>query len=134
MKLAFISIILILISNSFAQQFSSSWIKKVPKSSKISAGYLNIYNDTKTDLELIGAQCDFADAVEIHTHEKVGDVMKMRQLKSLVIKKDETLTLKPGSFHLMLIQLGKKFHNKKKHDITLLFKDGSNKTLSFPIK
>jgi copper(I)-binding protein len=82
------------------------WARATPKGSKVAGGYLKITNNGKETDRLVGGSAAFAGRFEIHEMAMDGGVMKMRHLpKGLEIKPGETVELKPGSFHLMFMDL-----------------------------
>jgi hypothetical protein len=86
---------------------SDTWMR--PGSmNRNTAAFMSIKNNTDTDDTLFAASSDLAKVVEIHeTYEKENDMMGMRHIDYLVIPKNSTVELKPGSFHIMLIGLNK---------------------------
>ena len=82
------------------------WARATPKGAAVAGGYLKITNTGTTSDRLTGGTAAFAGRFEIHEMSHEGGVMKMRELpKGLEIKPGETVELKPGSFHLMFMDL-----------------------------
>lgn len=54
---------------------------------------------------LVGLSSPVAGVVEVHEMKMDGDVMKMRALPGLDLPAGKTVELKPGSYHLMLMDL-----------------------------
>lgn len=82
------------------------WVPAPPNSAQVAGGYLTITNIGKEPDTLIGGSAAIAGRVEIHEMSHEGGMMRMRELKTgLVIKPNETITLRPGGLHLMLIDL-----------------------------
>ncbi len=54
---------------------------------------------------LVSASSPAAGRVEIHEMSMDGGVMKMRQITGLDLPAGKTVELKPGGFHLMLMEL-----------------------------
>ena len=75
-------------------------------SGRTGAVFLQIEN-TGTALDrLIAAEApDVAERAELHVHQHDGDVMRMREIGSLELPAGKTVTLAPGGFHLMLMDL-----------------------------
>lgn len=70
-----------------------------------SAAFMEIKNTSNKDISLISAESKVSNVVELHTHEMEGGVMKMYQVPKIDIKANSTTVLKPGGFHVMLIDL-----------------------------
>jgi copper(I)-binding protein len=82
------------------------WARATPKGAQVAGGYVKITNNGKEADRLVGGSAAFAGRFEIHEMSHEGSVMKMRHLpKGLEIKPGETVELKPGSFHLMFMEL-----------------------------
>ena len=66
-----------------------------------------------------------------------GDVMKMRALPSLDLPAGKAVELKPGGYHIMLMDLKQPLAKDSKVPLTLLFKDAkgveSKLELSVPV-
>ena len=61
---------------------------------------------TSTDgARLIGASSPLAGVVEIHEMVMDGNVMKMRPLSALDLPAGRRVDLKPGGYHMMLMDL-----------------------------
>lgn len=87
------------------------------------AAFLQIENRGKTDDVLLSASSPAAAKVEIHTMRMEGDVMKMRALEQLPVKAGQTLEMKPGQgHHLMLIGLKQPLKAGEKIALTLEFR------------
>ncbi len=103
--------------NASAQEFKAGsivinqpWSRATVSSAKVGAGYMTITNTGKEADRLIGGALPQAGRVEIHEMRIVDDVMKMRPLANgLEIKPGETVTLKPGGYHVMFMQLKQPF-------------------------
>jgi len=76
-------------------------------SAPTSAVYMTLTNNTDEDVRLVGAQTDVAGVVEIHESSMNDEgVMQMRPLTDgLSIPAGETVELRPGGLHLMLMDL-----------------------------
>lgn len=86
------------------------WSRATVSSAKVGAGYMTITNTGTEADRLTGGTLPQAGRVEIHEMRIVDDVMKMRPLaKGLEIKPGETVTLKPGGYHVMFMQLKEPF-------------------------
>jgi len=66
------------------------------------AAFMVIKNTSATDDRLLSASVDFADA-SIHETRSEGDVMKMVEVEGIDIPAGQTVELRSGSFHIMLM-------------------------------
>ncbi len=93
------------------------------KNATMGVAYVEIKNTTKNNIDLVSASSSHAKFTEFHTHKKMGDLMKMEQVKSITIKSGETIKMEPGGLHLMLIQLEKPLLENKKLSVKLIDKN-----------
>ena len=87
-------------------QISQPWSRATPKGASVAGAYLKITNNGTAPDRLIGGSSPIAGRFEIHEMTMDNGVMKMRPLKNgLEIKPGESVELKPGSNHIMLLEL-----------------------------
>ena len=88
-----------------APHIMNPFVTATPPGATVAAGYLKIMNMSDKPLEINGAQSTTISRVEIHLSSVVDDVATMKKVESLVIPAGETVELKHGSYHLMLMEL-----------------------------
>jgi len=82
------------------------WSRATPNGAKVAGGYLTVTNTGSEADTLTGGTFDASGAVELHVMSMEGGVMKMAPVEGgLAIKPGETVTLKPGGYHLMFTGL-----------------------------
>lgn len=87
---------------------------------QVGGGYLKLANKGAAD-RLLSATSPAAGSVEIHTMSMEGDVMKMRQVTAIDLPNGQTVELKPGGHHLMLMGLKAPLKPGDKFPLTLRF-------------
>ncbi|MCO5215930.1 MAG: copper chaperone PCu(A)C [Thermomicrobiales bacterium] len=88
------------------------------------AVFMTIENTGDTPDTLIAGSTDVAKIVEIHTMEMEGDVMVMMELEEgLEIPAGETVELKSGGYHVMLIDLTRSLDKDDEFALKLEFKE-----------
>ena len=86
------------------------------------AGFLTIRNTGTQPDRLLSATSAVARNVELHTHVRDGEVMRMREATGgIPIPPGGTVTLQPGSFHVMLIGLKEALAAGSEVPLTLRF-------------
>ena len=91
-----------------------------------SAAYFKIMNHSDKADRIVGAKADVSRLVQIHTHIMDGDIMRMRRVEGGVdVPAGGTVEFKPGSFHIMLIDLKSKLAENDTFPLTLVFESGS---------
>jgi copper(I)-binding protein len=81
------------------------WARPTLPGQSTGGGYLSVDNRGGAPDRLLGGNTPAAAAVEVHEMRMEGDVMRMREIKTLDLPAGKLVTLAPGGFHLMLIGL-----------------------------
>jgi copper(I)-binding protein len=82
------------------------WTRATPKGAAVAGGYVKITNTGSTSDRLTGGSADVSLKFEVHEMSMDAGVMKMRELKDgLEIPPGATVELKPGSYHIMMMNL-----------------------------
>lgn len=101
-------------------QISDAWLR--PGAEKMgTALYFTIENETEQADTLYNVTCDFAGRVEIHETYDSDGMKGMRKINNLVIDPKSGVSLKPGSYHVMVMKLKKVIKKGDKEDFTLFF-------------
>ena len=80
------------------------WARPTGAGQATGGAYMKIANAGGDD-KLLSVSSDAAKSVELHEMKMEGDVMKMRQVDGIVLKAGQTVELKPGGYHVMLVGL-----------------------------
>ncbi|BAJ62902.1 copper chaperone PCu(A)C [Anaerolinea thermophila] len=100
-----------------------------------SAIYLKIENATKEDDALISASCDAAMMTELHMTQMMDDgTMKMEPQEKISIPAGQTVELKPGGLHIMLMNLKKDLKTGDTLNLKLKFEKSGEIEVSVPVK
>ena len=87
-------------------KISNPWTRVPPPSAKVAGGFMTLTNTGTAPDRLVKGSSPAAGRIEIHEMSMDGGMMKMRELdKGLEIKPGQTVELKPGSFHIMFMDL-----------------------------
>ena len=117
-----------------ALKLSAPWARATPKGAKVGGGYLKITNTGAEADRLIGGSTSIADKVEVHEMSMSNGVMKMReQPTGLEIKPGQTIELKPGGFHLMIVGLKKPLTQGEHLNVTLTFAKAGKVDVDFAV-
>lgn len=84
-------------------QVMDAWIRAAPPGVEMMAGYATLKNDGNERVVVLTVQSDTFRETSIHETIVADDVSKMREVSRLVIEPGETVEMKPGGRHLMLI-------------------------------
>jgi periplasmic copper chaperone A len=110
------------------------WARATPKGASSGAGYLTVTNKGAAPDRLTCAGSDAAAHCQIHTMSMENGVMKMRPVEGgLEIKPGETVTLKPGSDHMMLVDLKHPLETGNAVAVTLQFDKAGTVKVELPV-
>ena len=99
------------------------WSRETAEGQNAGGAFMTIANTGTAADRLTGGSTPIAGRVEIHTMSMDGGVMRMRQLdEGLEVPVGGEVTLKPGSFHVMLMDLKQPLKAGDKVPLTLKFR------------
>lgn len=110
------------------------YVRLVPPGIKTTGGFMVIHNEGNHDRRLVAAESPAAGIVELHTHLNENGVMKMRAVPHIEVKAHGLVELKPGSYHVMLIDLRTPLSEGDLVPITLKFDDGNAIAIEAPVR
>ncbi|HUA55901.1 MAG TPA: copper chaperone PCu(A)C [Candidatus Sulfotelmatobacter sp.] len=111
------------------------WARATPAGARTGAVYMTLANKANASDRLTAAASDVAAEVQIHEMSVVNGIMKMRQLTDgLAIPAGGSVTLKPGSYHVMLIGLKKPLTVGETFPLTLTFQRAGNISVTVQVK
>lgn len=110
------------------------YVRLLPPGAKATAAFMLLKNAGDADAKLVKAESAAAKKVELHTHLDEGGVMKMRPVQAIDIKAKGETALKPGSFHIMMIEPAAGMKEGDKIAVTLGFGDGSSKNIEAVVR
>ncbi|MGE8658083.1 MAG: copper chaperone PCu(A)C [Achromobacter sp.] len=86
-----------------------------------------------TPARLVGVESAAAKHVEVHEMAMQDNVMKMRQIPALDLPAGQPVELKPGGYHVMLIDLARQISVGDPVALTLLVQDADGKQRRVPV-
>jgi copper(I)-binding protein len=95
--------------------------------------YGTIMNRGAGHLRLVGADTPVAGRVEFHLHAMDGEVMTMRRIDGIDLKSGESVTLKPGGLHIMLVDLKRPLKEGESFPLTLIPAEGTGMVLTVKV-
>lgn len=98
------------------------WSRETAPGQEIGGAFLTVANTGQGADRLLGGTSPVAREVQVHTVDIADGVMRMRQLaEGLEIPAGETVTLAPGGYHLMLMDLDRSLAQGEPVPLTLEF-------------
>jgi periplasmic copper chaperone A len=98
-----------------------AWVRSSVPGQKGTGAFMKI--TAKDGMRLVGASTPVAGVTEVHEMKMEGDVMKMRAVPALELPAGKTVELKPGGYHVMLMDLKAALPKDSTVALTLVFKD-----------
>jgi copper(I)-binding protein len=116
-------------------QIGNPWTRATPKGATVAGGYMTISNTGSAPDRLVGGSAAVAGRFEVHNMTMEQDVAKMRPMGTgLEIKPGETVELKPGSFHVMLMGLKQPLEQGQKVKGTLEFEKAGKVEIEYAVE
>ena len=109
-----------------------AWVRGTVAQQKATGAFMRL--TPEKNARLVAASSPVAGVVEIHEMAMENDVMKMRQIPGLDLAAGRTLDLKPGGYHVMLMDLKQQKKGGDVVPITLVFEDDAKKRFTQEIK
>ncbi|MGC8649907.1 MAG: copper chaperone PCu(A)C [Hydrogenobaculum sp.] len=110
------------------------WVRLMPPTSKVSAAYMKIENKGNSEDMLLWAKSSISKITQLHKTINSNGIMKMVRVKKFTIKPKQTLILKPGGYHIMLIGLKHPLKKGEKVTLWLKFKYSGIKKVVAPVE
>lgn len=115
-------------------QISQPWARATPKGADSGAAYMTVTNTGSRPERLSCVSSDASAKCQIHEMSMDNGVMKMRLVEGGVqVKPGETITFKPGGYHVMLVDLKAQLQQGKTVEATLKVDNGGTAQVEFPI-
>jgi len=97
-------------------------------------GYMTVRNAGAQPDRLLSASSPAAGRVELHTHIRDGEVMRMRAVDAIPIPAEGAATLQPGGLHLMLVGLTRPLREGESVPVTLRFERAGEVTVELAVQ
>jgi hypothetical protein len=106
----------------------------VPPGQPNSAVFMTLVNNSNENRALVAAETPSAGVVELHTHVHEDGMMKMRKVDTIEIPAGQTVALKPGGLHVMLIGLKEKLEPGQEVHMNLILDKGGKEHIMAPVR
>ena len=119
--LTFIGLAAFAAAQTAAVRVEGAWARATVQGQKGTGAFMNI--TAKEGTRLVGVSSPVAGVAEVHEMKMENDIMKMRAVPGLDLPAGQTVSLKPGGYHLMLMDLKAPLMKDSTVPVTLMFKD-----------
>ena len=113
-----------------------AWVRATVPQQKATGAFMQL--QAARDSKFVSASSPLTPTVEVHEMAMQGDVMRMRQVQSVDLPAGKTVELKPGGYHIMMMNLKAQVKEGDTVPFTLVFegKDGKREQVEIkaPVK
>lgn len=109
-----------------------AWARATVPNQTASGAFMRL--TAKQDVTLIGARSPDASVVEVHEMKMDDGIMRMRPVGALPIKAGQTIELKSGGYHLMMMNLKRQLKAGDAVALTLEFKSADGRVSTVDVK
>ncbi|MFM1951393.1 MAG: hypothetical protein RJA33_187 [Actinomycetota bacterium] len=121
----------IVIENPVVRSIDAASFKNEETGKYMTGSFMTITNNGSEDVTLEGGSSPIAGIVEIH---EVINGMMVPMEGGLVIPAGESIKLRMGGYHVMLLELTNEIKAGEETEVALRFSDGSEQTITAPVK
>lgn len=108
-----------------------AWVRATVPNQHATGVFMRLTSPTAA--RLVGVESDAARHVEVHEMAMQDNVMKMRQVSAIDLPAGKPVELKPGGYHVMLIDLARQISVGDPVALTLLVQDADGKQRRVPV-
>ncbi|ABM93653.1 copper chaperone PCu(A)C [Methylibium petroleiphilum] len=109
-----------------------AWVRATVPQQKATGAFMQL--TAAQDSRLVSVQSTVAALVELHEMTIQDGVMKMREIPGLALPAGKAVDLKPGSYHVMLMNLKQQMKAGDSVPLTLVFEDKTGKRDTVEVK
>ncbi|XDZ52042.1 copper chaperone PCu(A)C [Neisseriaceae bacterium CLB008] len=115
-------------------EVGQAWSRMTAPSVPMGAIFVELKNTGDADDVLVSATTARSPQVELHTTIDDNGVMRMREVAGgIALPKGQTVSLKPGGYHIMLMKLPKPLVLNDEYQVTLKFKQAPSQTVNVKV-
>lgn len=104
-----------------AVSVTNPWVRATVPGQRVAAAYLEI--TAKSAAVLVGVDSPVARKAELHTMTMDGGVMKMRPVAAVELPANQRISLKPGGYHVMLVDIRRELKAGERVPLKLVVRD-----------
>jgi len=124
---------LVLAASALAQvTVTDAWVRGTVAGQKATGAFMQL--KSPADAALVAAASPVAKIVEVHEMKMEGGMMKMNAVDKLALPAGKTVDLKPGGYHVMLMDLVKPLKEGDTVLLQLTFEDKAGKKQTVEVK
>jgi copper(I)-binding protein len=109
-------------------QVKDAWVRQAVQGQSGTGAFMTL--QASESLTITAASSPLVGVAQLHSMSMEGNVMKMAPVDALPLAAGQSLTLKPGGYHVMLMDLKEGFGKQTSVPLTLTYKTASGKSSS----
>ena len=109
-----------------------AWVRATVPQQKATGAFMQL--QAAKNSKLVSASSPLTPSVEVHEMVMQDNVMKMRQVPSVELPAGKTVELKPGGYHVMLMDLKQQVKEGDNVPLTLVIEGADGKRESVEVK
>jgi len=121
-------------ANAASIEIVSPWARATPAGAKTGAAYMTIVNKGAVDDRLLSVSTPVAKTAQVHRTANENGIMKMLPVEGVDIKAGRQAILKPGGYHVMLMELNGPLVQGKSFPMTLTFEKSGTLEVSVTVQ
>ncbi len=110
------------------------FVRAMPPGSSTTAAFMTLTNTSDKSVELMDISAEIAMHSMIHDNVVTDGVASMVHVDSLILAPGESVALKPGSKHIMLMHLQQVPKLNESVELVFEYADGSTQKVTLPVK
>ena len=119
-------------AQSAAVKVDAAWVRPTVAGQAAGGGFVKLTGGTAAD-RLLGGSAGVSNAVELHSMQMDGDVMRMREVPGIAVPAGQVVELKPGGLHLMFTGLKQPLKAGESFPLTLRFEKAGEVTVQVKV-
>jgi copper(I)-binding protein len=113
-------------------EVKGAWVRGMVESQKATGAFMSITSTAPA--RLVAAQSPAAGKVEIHQTTMEGGVARMRPVEAIELPAGKAVELKPGGYHVMLMQVPRPLKEGETVPVTLIVETKEGKRESIAVQ
>jgi len=113
-------------------QIKDAWARATPGGAQTAAVYVTL--ESAAGDRLVGVATPAATEAQLHSMSMDNGVMKMRQVDGIDLPAGQTVTLKPGGYHIMLVGLAQPLKEGQTFALTLTFEKAGKQDVTATVQ
>ena len=114
-------------------QVSEPWVALAPPGAHATAGFMELRNPGDEPVDLVAADADGFDAVELHRSINENGMHRMIEQERITVPAGGSVQLAPGGYHVMLIGIQRELVEGESITLELTLDDGSQLSVDAPV-